>query len=383
MKKSFSVSKPFISKDDINDIKDILKTGWITYGPKSIELEEIVKKKIKSKNVIAVNSATSGIFISLIALGAKKGDEVLTPSNTYISTIHSIYNLGLKIKFCDVNIETGCVDEDIFKDNITKKTKFFIPVHYGGRPSNINSMIKIAKKLGIKIIEDAATALGSKINGKFIGSYDGSVSVFSLHANKIITSGEGGLISTNNNNVAKKIRLLINSGLTKDTWSRKKLKNYRILNAKLPGYKMNYNDILATIAIKQMNKIDKVISYREKLYDHYKKKLHNISKKKLIEFPKLNPNNENVYYNFEILIKKSKKQRDFLANFLQRKKISTAIYYTPAHKHSFYKNKFKNLKLPNTEYYFERSLSLPFHNNLSLKDVDIITKQVNNFFLNG
>ena len=153
MKKSFSVSKPFISKDDINDIKDILKTGWITYGPKSIELEEIVKKKIKSKNVIAVNSATSGIFISLIALGAKKGDEVLTPSNTYISTIHSIYNLGLKIKFCDVNIETGCVDEDIFKNNITKKTKFFIPVHYGGRPSNMNSMIKIAKKLGIKIIK--------------------------------------------------------------------------------------------------------------------------------------------------------------------------------------------------------------------------------------
>ena len=383
MKKSFSVSKPFISKDDINDIKDILKTGWITYGPKSIELEEIVKKKIKSKNVIAVNSATSGIFISLIALGAKKGDEVLTPSNTYISTIHSIYNLGLKIKFCDVNIETGCVDKDIFKNNITKKTKFFIPVHYGGRPSNMNSMIKIAKKLGIKIIEDAATALGSKINGKFIGSYDSSVSVFSLHANKIITSGEGGLISTNNNNVAKKIRLLINSGLTKDTWSRKKLKNYRILNAKLAGYKMNYNDILATIAIKQINKIDKVISYREKLYDHYKKKLHNISKRKLIEFPKLNPNNKNVYYNFEILIKKSKKQRDLLANFLQRKKISTAIYYTPAHKHSFYVKKFKNLKLPNTDYYFERSLSLPFHNNLSLKDVDIITKQVNNFFLNG
>ena len=140
-----------------------------------------------------------------------------------------------------------------------------------------------------------------------------------MHANKIITSGEGGLISTNNNNVAKKIRLLINSGLTKDTWSRKKLKNYRILNAKLAGYKMNYNDILATIAIKQINKIDKVISYREKLYDHYKKKIHNISKRKLIEFPKLNPNNKNVYYNFEILIKKSKKQRDLLQIFTKKK----------------------------------------------------------------
>ena len=142
---------------------------------------------------------------------------------------------------------------------------------------------------------------------------------------------------------------------------------------------MNYNDILATIAIKQINKIDKVISYREKLYDHYKKKLHNISKRKLIEFPKLNPNNKNVYYNFEILIKNNEAKRPSCF-FLKRKKISTAIYYTPAHKQAVLCKKFKNLKLPNTDYYFERSLSLPFHNNLSLKDVDIITKQVNNFF---
>ena len=166
---------------------------------------------------------------------------------------------------CDIDFKTGNVNVEEFKKKITKKTKFFIPVHNGGNPVELIKILKIAKKYKIKVIDDAATAFGAKIDNKFIGSFNDTVTVFSLHANKIITSGEGGFISTNNDSLAKKIRILIQSGLSKDTWRRKKSKNYRILNASLPGYKFNFNDILASIAIVQVKKITNILNYRRRL----------------------------------------------------------------------------------------------------------------------
>ena len=169
MPKNYKVSVPFISSKEVQEVTKVLRSGWLTSGPKTKILEEIIKKKIKTKNVIAVNSATSGIFITLVALGAQRGDEVITPSNTYISTINSLYNLGLKIIFCDINLLTGNVDLVNFKKKISKKTKFFIPVHNGGNPLDIDELIKISKKNKIQMIDDGATAFGAKINNKFIG----------------------------------------------------------------------------------------------------------------------------------------------------------------------------------------------------------------------
>ncbi len=364
------------------NVSRVLDSGWITSGPITKKFENLVMKKIKAKNVISVNSATSGIFISLIALGAKKGDEVITPSNTYISTVNTLYNLGLKIKLCDVCYKTGNVDEDIFKKSITKKTKFFIPVHNGGNPVNLQEIIKIAKKNKIKLIDDAATAFGASIKKKFVGSYNFTTTVFSLHANKVITSGEGGFICTNNSQLANKIRLLANSGLSKDTWNRKKMNNYRALNTILPGYKLNFNDILSSIAIEQVKKINKIINQRYELKKRYLKKLYNLIIDKKIYIPSVKKNYRSALYNFQIILKSKNFSRDKLSSFLQKKHIYTGIHYTPAHVHDFYKNKLKKVKLNNTNYIFKNCLSLPFHNKLNLKDVDFICKQINNFFRN-
>ncbi len=380
MSKKYNLSVPNISKNEIKAVIKVLKTGWVTSGPKTTELEELIKKKIKTKHVVAVNSATSGIFISLVALGAKKGDEVITPSNTYISTINSIYNLGLKIILCDINFHTGNVDLENFRKKITKKTKFFIPVHNGGNPLNIVPLLKEARKNNIQIIEDAATAFGAKINDKFIGSFNRTIAVFSLHANKVVTSGEGGFISTNNNVIAKKIRLLVNSGLSKDTWRRKESKNYRILNALLPGYKFNHNDILASIAIEQIKKINQTLNYRKKLKDYYLKKLNILIKKKIIAVPTIKKNYRSGHYNFPVILIKGGLDRNKLAKFLQKKNIFTTIHYTPAHKHEFYKKKLASKDLKNTNKLFNSILSLPFHNKLNYKDVDFISSQVINFF---
>ena len=145
--KKYDIAKPYLSNNEIRAVTKTLKSGWITSGPKTNELEKLIKKKINVKNVIAVNSGTIGIFTCLVALGAKKNDEVITPSNTYVSTINTLYNLGLKIVLCDINLLTGNVDEEIFKKKITKKTKFFIPVHNGGNPCNLEKLIKISKKI--------------------------------------------------------------------------------------------------------------------------------------------------------------------------------------------------------------------------------------------
>ena len=316
----------------------------------------------------------------MVALGAKRGDEVITPSNTYISTINTLYNLGLKIILCDINRSTGNVDEYNFKKKISKKTKFFIPVHNGGNPLNIENLIKICIKNKINLIDDAATAFGAKFNNKHIGSFNSSITVFSLHANKIITSGEGGFVCTNNYRLAKKIRLLVNSGLSKDTWKRKKSKNYRILNAVMPGFKFNFNDILASIAIEQVKKIKNIINYRMKLKSRYLKNLRELITNNKIYTPKIIEKSQSALYNFPIILNRSSGLRNKLSNFLQNKKILTTIHYTPAHKHQFYKKKiiYKNLK--NTDFLFNSSLSLPFHNKLSLKDIDYISKIIKKFF---
>ena len=380
--KKYDIAKPYLSNNEIRAVTKTLKSGWITSGPKTNELEKLIKKKINVKNVIAVNSGTIGIFTCLVALGAKKNDEVITPSNTYVSTINTLYNLGLKIILCDINLLTGNVDEEIFKKKITKKTKFFIPVHNGGNPCNLEKLIKISKKNRIHIIDDAATAFGSKIKNKFIGSYNYPTTVFSLNANKIITSGEGGLICTNNNKLAKKIRLLVSSGLAKDTWRRAKSKNYRILNAVLPGYKFNFNDILSSIAIEQVKKINKIIKHRTYLKNRYIKKLNNLILSNKIFIPHLMKNHTSSIYNFPIIIKCNSNLRDKLSFFLQKKNIFTTIHYTPAHKHSFYKKKLLSHDLINTNFLFKNSLSLPFHNNLRSKDIDHICIEINKFFKN-
>jgi len=225
------------------------------------------------------------------------------------------------------------------------------------------------------VIDDAATAFGARIDNKFIGSFNDTVTVFSLHANKIITSGEGGFISTNNDKLANKIRVLIQSGLSKDTWGRKKSKNYRILNASLPGFKFNFNDILASIAIVQIKKITNILNYRRRLKKRYLDNLKFLIKKKIIKVPFVDRGHKSALYNFQILFDKKKTIYN-VANFLQKKKIETTIHYTPAHEHSFYRKKFRNVSLVNTNYFFRNSLSLPFHNNLSFKDIDFITKQL-------
>lgn len=380
------LAKPDINAKDIKNVTKVLKSNWLTSGPITRALEKLVSKKLNIKNVIAVNSCTSGILASILAKGYVPGDEVITPANTFVSTIHTLHNLKLKIKLCDIDPLTLSTNESFLKERCTNKTKFFIPVHFGGNPLNITNLINLCNNRKIFLIDDAATALGSKINNKFIGSFKNNITVFSLHANKTLTSGEGGLICLSDQKLANKIKYLINCGLENSSWERHKSNKFKVLNSILPGYKLNYNDILASLATTQFERIEKIISIRKKKYEKYKKNLLELINNEKIYLPLINANSNSAFYCFQIIVNnKNKTIRNKLCNYLNANGISTSVYYTPAHKHSFYKKIFEKQKkyLKNTDYVFDRSLALPFFNNLKNNEIDMICQLIIKFFKNA
>ena len=380
--KIINIAKPLFDKKESNLIREVLKSGWITSGKITIKLEKLISRTFKAKYVLAINSCTSGILASLVALKAKKNDEVITPAFTYVSTIQTIINLGLKIKFCDIDPLTLNIDCKKLKKLISKKTKFIIPVNNNGIPCDIENILKFTKKKKIKIILDAATSIGSKINKQYIFNNKNLITVFSLHGNKIIASGEGGIVCLNNKKIYNKLRLIINSGIEKSSWERNIKSKYNYLDSKILGYKLNFNDIHAAIALVQFKKLKKLLNKRKKLYNYYLKLLKKLLNNNILRTPKINSKYSISYYNFPIiLINNNKRLRNKLSKFLKKNNIQSTIHYTPAHKHTFYKNsQFRIPKLINTDYIFDRIISLPMHNHLLKKDIKRICKIIYKFF---
>jgi dTDP-4-amino-4,6-dideoxygalactose transaminase len=382
-KKEINISIPFIDNNEINAVKKVINSGWLTSGKETKKFETNIKKYINCKNVLAVNSCTSGLNSAMHALNLKKGDEVITSPMTFVSAINNLYNFGLKIKLVDIDLETYMMDVDKLKKSVSSKTKCIIITHYGGVPFDIDKIVSFCRKKKIKIIEDAATALGSKINGKYIGSNSHSVAVFSLYANKIITTGEGGIMTCEDDKLANRIKIINSCGISKDPWVRKKSKMQYQYDVTYPGFKYNFTDIQSAIGIEQLKKLKKIIKYRELIRNYYLKELKQLIKNKTIFIQNVKKNQKPAFYIFTILLnkKKTSKKRDDLIRFLKEKKVNTSVHYIPANKHIFYKKKFKHFKLSNSNYVYENILSLPFHNNLKMTDIKFVCGVIKKFFI--
>ena len=379
--KIIKLSEPLIDNKEINAVSNVLKSGWLTSGKITKIFEEKISNYLNVKNVIAANSCTNGIFVTIKALGLKKGDEILTSPFTFISTINSIHQLGLNIKFVDINLNDFNINVEDLKKKVTKKTKCVLITHFGGVPCDLNRIYKICGKK-IHIIEDAATALGAEFNKKRVGSFNNSISIFSLYANKVITTAEGGLISTNNDFFAKKIRTLISLGIDKTPWVRTKKKFSYKFDLKFPGYKFNFTDLQACIGIEQLKKLNSIIKKREKIREKYDELLAPLVQKNLISLLKINENIKSAQYIYTILITNKRFSRDKLIKKLNRKKISTTVHYTPAMNLTYYKKMFNKVKMKNTDFVFKNVISIPFHNNLKQKEIEYISKQIIYFFKN-
>ena len=380
----YLLSKPIIGKEEINNVKKVLKSGWLSYGKYSQKLETAFKKKINSKHVIAVNSCTSGIHACLVANNIEQNDEVITSPFTFVSTINSIYQQKTKIVLCDISLEDYNIDIFDLKKKINSNTKCILPTHYAGNPCDILEILKLKKiNKSLKIIEDAATAIGAKIDNKYVGSYDTNGCVFSLYANKVITSGEGGLISTNDDKLDKKIKNIIFCGINKNTYKRTFSKNSWQYSVNNPGYKYNISDINSAVALAQVKKLNNIIDYRKRLYDYYDHNFSELYGEEIINKIKINKLNRSANYIYTILLnpKKLKINRNRLIEELTKAGIGTSVHYIPANRHNFYKKIFSKFKLKNTNYVYNNILSIPLHNHLNKKDTDFISNKIKSILI--
>ena len=364
--KEIKFSIPNISKKHISLVGKIIKSGWLTHGKYTALFEDEIKKFTKAKFAISVSSCTAGLHISCLAAGFKKGDEVIVPAQTHTATAHAVEYTGAKAIFADVEYPSGNINLDDIKKNVTKKTKGVILVHMAGYPCEMDNIIKFCKKRKIIVLEDCAHALGTYFEGKHAGNFGISGS-FSFYPTKQITTGEGGIVITNNEKFFKKIKRLKAFGIDKEIKDRKKQGDYDV---KSLGFNYRMTDFQAALGYCQ------ITNYLENL-----KSRHLIAKRYIKNFSKTNKitympySNDSSFFVFQIFCK----NRDKILKKLKKNKIGVSVHYTnPLPKMSYYKNKYrlkiKNFK--NSLKYGNLNISLPVYPKLKKIEVDKICKEI-------
>lgn len=361
---------PDIGQEEIDEVVDSLRSGWITTGPKTARFEQNLAAYVGAKQTVALNSATAGLFLCLKTLGIGPGDEVITTPYTFAATVNVILHAGAKPALVDVRKEDFNIDPALIAKAVTPKTKAIIPVHYAGRSCDMDRIAALAEKHGLTVIEDAAHAIGTEYKGKKTGSIS-RFTVFSFHAVKNVTTGEGGAITTDDSEMAEKLRVMSLHGMNKDAWKRYAPGAKRQYDIVQPGYKYNMMDLQAALGIHQLRKLERTIEKRKAMADRYRAGFAGI---KELTLPNDDPNGRNCWHLYPVLLDLERLgiDRNKVIELLQQENISSNIHYTPVHLFSYAKEYlgYKQGDFPNAEWLGERQLTLPFYNRLSTDDID-------------
>lgn len=365
------VSKPLINQIEINAVSDVLKGGWLTMGPKCVLFEKKFIEYTGAKYAVSVNSCTSAIHLALICCDVGKNDEVITTPFTFASTGNTIVWQGAKPVFVDIDEKTFNIDVSQIEDKITDDTKAIVPVHYGGQSCDMDKIIKVAKKYDLYVIEDAAHAIGAKYMNRNIGTI-GDMTCFSFYATKNMTTGEGGMLVTDNEDVARKAQILRLHGIDKDAWKRYSSDGSWRYDIKYAGFKYNMTDIQAAIGIEQLKKLDMFNQKRVDLADQYNKRLSELGG---IITPNRSSYSSHVYHLYPIRLDKSLGvTRDHFITALKSYNIGTSVHFIPLHLHSFYQKNhgYKVGDFPVSEKVFDSIVSLPMSPAMNRDDVDYV-----------
>lgn len=373
MENKIPLFKVYWDNDDIKNVTDVIKSGfnWAN-GPEISNFEENISKYIGTKYAITFNSGTSALHSLLLAYDIKQGDEIIVPSFTFISTANTPLFLNAKPVFADIEEKTWGLDPEDVNEKITLKTKAIIPIHYGGCPCLIEELKEIAEDHNIPLFEDAAESFGAKVKGKNVGTF-GEASMMSFCQNKVITTGEGGAIVTNSEELYNRLKLIRSHGRleTQDYFMSSENMDYVTL-----GYNFRMSTMTAALGLSQMKKVDQIIEMRRNRAVDMNKKLAEIDGVYVPEVP------DNYYHVHQLYsIKVAENIRDNLIKYLSEKGISSKIYFSPAHLTNFYRDNFeyKEGYLPVTEKVSKQILSLPFYPTLKESEIDYITKEINNY----
>ena len=376
--KYIKFSKPLLDKQEFTAVKNVLSSGWLTTGLKTLEFENKFKKYKKSKYALALNSCTAALHLSLKLLNLNINDEVITSALTFSSTINSIIMSGAKPVLVDVNLETQNIDPSQIEKKINKNTKAILIVHFAGRPCEMREILKITKKYKLFLIEDCAHAIESKYNNKHLGTF-GTFGCFSFYATKNLSIGEGGMLLTDSKKLYDKARILSLHGMDKAAWNRYGKSGYRHYDVSEVGYKYNLMDLLSVIGLTQLKKLEKHLKIRKKIWETY---YNNFTKKKF-DIPKLW--NKNIYthsyhlFNIYLDKKRDKMSRDQAILKLHRMKIGIGIHYRAIPEHSIYKKlfKWKINDYPNAKKIGRQTISLPLSPSLKKNDILRVINSIN------
>jgi len=374
MRKNFlPFSKPSIGPEEINEVVDSLKSGWITTGPKVQIFESNFARYFQSPHAVAVNSATSGLHIAYLAAGLQPGDEVITTPLTFVSTLSMLLAAGIKPVLSDIDLGTLNIDPGQIEKKITRKTRAIVPVHFAGLPCDLDRIWAIARKHKLKVIEDAAHALGTEYKGKKIGAAS-DAAVFSFHPIKNITTGEGGMITTPHKKWAEELTLLRFHGMSKSAWKRYSKSGSPLYEIERLGYKYNMLDLQAALGIHQLKKLKTFNQIRARYAGIYHQKLSAYPEIILPQAPAFS--HKHSWHLFVILLNTDRMtiDRNDLIQKLLEGNIGTGIHFTAVHRHRYYR-KVLDLKysLPHADFVSSRILSLPLYPRMTEQDLrDVI-----------
>lgn len=366
-----------IEQEDIDAVVSVLKGDYLSTGPKILEFEKKFAKYVNSNYAVAVSSGTAALHCACLAAGLQEGDEVITTPLSFVATSNAILYCKAKPIFVDINEETFNIDVDKIEEKITSKTKAIIPVHFAGNPCNMDKIKEPANKYHLLIIEDAAHALGAKYKNKQIGQI-GDMTTFSFHPVKHITTGEGGMITTNNVNLYNKLLLYRNHGITRDknffqNESCSDEGNWYYEQICL-GYNYRLTDFQAALGIIQLDKMPNSLKRRNELAKYYEQSLKDI---KEIKIPHISSNMGSSWHLYIIRIIDSKINRKKVFDKLREKNIGVNVHYLPIHCQPYYKKLGYSKGLcPVAEKIYEEIITLPIHPKISDEDVQYIVKSL-------
>ncbi len=360
---------------DIDAVTRVVKSGrnW-AIGPEIDEFEKALADYVGVKYALVFNSGTSALHALMLAYGFGPGDEIIVPSFTFIATSNAPLFVGAKPVFAEIEENTFGLDPADIERKITKNTKAIIVIHYAGNPCLIEQIKIIADKHKLILIEDSAGSMGSLVGNKKIGTF-GDSAMFSFCGPKVIATGEGGAVVTNNKDVYEKMKLVRSHGRleTENYFSATGYMDYICL-----GYNLRMSSMTAALGLSQLQKIDTLIDLRKKNSEYLNKALSTI---KQISLPKARENNVNIYQLYTIYVKGGQLQRDNLKKYLNDKGITAKIYFEPIHTTSFYQTLgHKKGDLPRTEKISSEVLTLPMYPDLTKEEMDYIAQEINTFF---
>ena len=379
MKEKFLVfGSPLINIEEINEVIDCLKSGWLGTGPKVNQFEDQFKKYKETQYSIAVNSCTAALHLSLKSLDLNEGDEVITTPMTFCSTVNAIIHAGATPVLADIDLETMNIDPSQIEEKINSKTRCILPVHFAGRPCNMEKIMEISRVNNLFVIEDCAHAIETKYKDENAGTF-GDFGCFSFYVTKNLVTGEGGMVITDHKGKANRIKRLALHGMSKDAWKRFGDEGYQHYYVEEAGYKYNMMDIQAAIGIHQLERIEENWLRRQVIWNYYNDKFSELP----IGLPEPpEKNTRHAYHLYTILIDKNKSglSRDSFLTKMNSEGIGTGVHYLSIPEHPYYQKQFgwKAKDYPNAMRIGRQTVSLPLSPKLTEGDIDRVVQTIKN-----